>query len=140
MKTNLHAMYGTNKKFEQEGVDFVVSEKDEKAGTEEVSFRVRRFNGSNPRVKSAMAQYYKPHARQIQSDTLSVAKGNHIAMCIFIDVCLVSWVGVKDAEGKPIECNKENALKLFQELPDLFAALQEHSNNHQNYKDEVGNS
>jgi len=144
MKSNLHGTFGTNKVFEQEGVDFVVKGEEviESTGEKlpEVSFRLRRFVSSNPRVKSAMAQYYKPFARQIDMGTLPAEKGDELAIRLFIDVCLVSWAGVLDEKNQPIECTKENAYKLFKELPDLFGTLQKYANDFESYKDDVGNS
>lgn len=132
MKTNLDKVFKTNQTFEKEGVDFAVNDK--------TSFRIRRFNASNPRVKSAMATYYKPYARQIELGTMPQEKSDEIMIKLFIDVCLVSWEGVEDENGKPIPMTKENALELFKSLPDLFQSLYAHANNFENYKDEVGNS
>lgn len=138
MKSNLDSTFKTNKKFEQEGVNFVVQGSD--GGSSEVSFCLRRFVGSNPRVKAAMAAYYKPYARQIEMNTLPVEKSDELGIRLFVDVCLVSWSGVLDENKQPIECNKDNALKLFKALPDLFATLQKYANDFESYKDEVGNS
>lgn len=130
MKTNLDKFFKTSNKLENEGVDFAIDET--------TSFRVRRFNSSNPRVKAAMASYYKPFARQIEMGTLPIEKSNEISVKLFIDCCLVSWEGIEE-DGKPIECNKENALKLFKELPDLFETLWKHANSFESYKEDVGN-
>ena len=138
MKSNLDSTFKTNRKFEQEGVDFVVKGADGDAP--EVSFRLRRFVGSNPKVKAAMAQYHKPYARQIEMGTLPHEKSEELMVRLFIDVCLVSWSGVMDENNNPLECTKENAFKLFRSLPDLFSTLQRYANDFESYKDEVGNS
>lgn len=132
MKTNLDKHFKTDTSLEKDGVDFRLDEK--------TSFRVRRFNGQNPRVKAAMATYYKPYARQVEMGTLPQEKSEEITMKLFIDVCLASWEGIEDEAGKPIECNKENALKLFKSLPDLFDTLWKHANSFENYKEVLGNS
>lgn len=132
MKTNLDKLFKTNTVLEKEGVDFALDDK--------TSFRIRRFNSSNPRVKAAMAAYYKPYARQIEMGTLPIEKSDEIAIRLFIDVCLVSWEGVEDEKGQPIEMTKENAFEMFKSLPDLFATLQKHANDFENYKEELGNS
>lgn len=132
MKTNLDKFFKTNSALEKEGVDFVIDET--------TSFKVRRFSSQNPRVKAAMASHYKPFARQVELGTLPVEKSNEITIKLFLETCLVSWTGVVDETGKPLEFNKENALKLFQELPDLFDTLWKHANGFENYKEELGNS
>lgn len=140
MKTNLDKFFKVDDVLAKDGVDFVLQEKNEKENIPEVSLRVRHFNEQNPRVKAAMATYYKPHARQIEMGTLSQEKSAEINHKVFIDTCLVSWTGILDDKGNAIECNKENALALFKRLPALFDAIWKHSNDFQSYKEDVGNS
>lgn len=132
MKTNLDKFYKANSELEKEGVDFAIDEN--------TSFKVRRFSSQNPKVKAAMATYYKPFARQIEFGTLPTEKSHEITTKIFVDTCLVSWKGVVDENEKPIEFNKENALKLFKDLPDLLDTLWKHANTFENYKEDLGNS
>ena len=132
MKTNLDKLFKTDSELEKEGVDLALDDK--------TSFKIRRFNSQNPRVKAAMASYYKPYARQVEMGTLPQEKSDEITMKLFIDVCLASWTGVEDENGKPIECNKANALTLFKSLPDLFDTLWKHANTFDNYKGDLGNS
>lgn len=139
MKSNLDNLFKTDKKSQEEGIDFVIREADEEKKIEELSFRVRNFSATNPRVKAAMAAYYKPHARQVELGTLPAEKEVEIQMRLFIDVCLVSWKGV-EIDDKQAECSKENALKLFKSLPDLFNALWEHAKDFNNYREDLGNS
>ena len=132
MKTNLDKFFKTNSELEKDGVDFAIDDT--------TSFKIRRFSSQNPKVKAAMAAYYKPYAKQVEMGTLPPEKTNEITMKLFVDCCLVSWEGILDETGKAIEFNKENALKLFKELPDLFETLWKHANSFENYKEELGNS
>lgn len=140
MQSNLDKFYKTNKVLEREGIDFVIQEKNEKEGLEEISFKLRRFSPQNPRVKAAMAKHHKPYARQIEAGTLPQNTSDELAIKLFIDVSLVSWVGVKDGEGIDIECNKENALKLFKDLPDLYQGLSSYATEFNSFKEDLGNS
>lgn len=141
METNLDQLFKTDSTLEQDGVDFVIVPEDKSKipPVEEVSFRLRRFNSRNPRVKAAMASYYKPYSRQVEMGTLPVEKSEEITQKLFIDVCLVSWTGVKE-KGVDLECNKANALALFKRLPDMFEALWTYANNFENFKEDLGNS
>jgi hypothetical protein len=132
MKSNLDKHFKTNDTFAKEGIDIAIDDT--------TSFKVRHFNEQNPKVKAAMALYYKPHARQIDLGTLSPEKSAEITRNIFIDTCLVSWVGVKDDKNQDIECNKENARELFKSLPALLDVLWKNANDFSNYKEDVGNS
>lgn len=131
MASKLDQMFKTNEKLEQEGVEFAIDD--------ETSFFLRHFSKSNPRVKAAMAQYYKPYAKQVELGTLDQKKADEIQVNLFVDVCLVSWKGVEEG-GKPLECNKENARALFMRLPKLFETLWSHANDFNNYREDMGNS
>lgn len=134
MKTNLDKFYKADPILEKEGVDFSIDDK--------TAFRVRRFNQSNPRIRAAMANHYKPFARQIEMGTLPQEKSDEIIRKVFVETCLVSWRGVEDGEGKPIEFTKENAMSLFKSLPDLFDVLWKYANDFESYREqeELGNS
>lgn len=131
MKTNLDKLFKTDRNLELEGVEFAIDDK--------TSFRVRHFAGNNPRVKAAMAAYYKPYARQIELGTLEQEKSDEITVKLFVDTCLVSWKGV-EIDGQAVECTKENAVALFKSLPMLFDSLWKHCNDFQNYREDLGNS
>lgn len=130
MKTNLDVIFKTNKVAEREGQWFELNEK--------TAFLIRRFNATNPHSKGAMAKYYKPYARQIENDTLSVEKNQEININLFLDVCLVDWKGV-EIDGKATPYDRETGLKLFQGLPDLFDALWKHANDFKNFREDLGN-
>lgn len=131
MKSNLDQFFKTSADLEKNGVEFEIAPG--------VSFMLRPFKSTNPRVKAAMATLYKPYARQIELDTLGIEKQRDIQMKLFIQVCLAGWTGV-EIDGTPVECTPDNALRLFTELPDLFDTLQKHSNDFNNYKEDLGNS
>jgi len=131
MKSNLDKFFKTDAKHAEDGVEFVIDEK--------TAFKVRHFNQTNPRIKAAMAQHYKPYAKQVELGTLGLDKQMEINVKVFIDVCLVSWRGV-EIDGKEADCTPENAHKLFLDLPNLFDALWKHANDFQHYKEDVGNS
>lgn len=131
MGTNLDKFFKANTELENEGVDFDIDDK--------ISFKIRRFGSNNPRIKAALASYYKPYAKQVEMGTLPPEKSLEINIKLFIDCCLVSWTGIEE-NGSAVEFNRENALKLFKRLPDLFEALWKHANDFGNYKEELGNS
>ena len=46
-------------------------------------------------------------------------------MGVFVDTVLLGWNNVQDRDGNNIAFNRENALKLFEDLPELYDDLQE---------------
>lgn len=132
MKTNLDSIFKTNPEDEKNGRWFELDGKN-------IAFLVRPFKAANPRAKGAMAKYFKPYARQIENDTLDVAKTQEININLFLDVCLVDWRGV-EIDGKEVPYDRETGLKIFIGLPDLFDTLWKYANDFKNYRDDVGNS
>jgi hypothetical protein len=133
MKTNLHSLFSSNKDYEKDGVEFVISNT--------CSMVVRRFGGANvERVKSANAKYYKPYARIIQNGAMPEDQQRSLMIRAFVDACIVSWKGVCDDEGKEIPFTIDNAVKLFTELDELFESIFEYANDVKTYKEDVGNS
>lgn len=133
MKTNLDSLFKTNADMEKEGIWFEVS-----IG---VSFRLRRFGGSNAnKVAQSMAKYHKPYAKLIDSKKLSEEETAEIMAKVFVDCCLVEWKGVKNEHGEDIPYTFENAVSLFKSLPELFTALFNHCQSVDSFREELGNS
>jgi hypothetical protein len=140
MKTNLHGTFATNKKTEEEGVELEIKPKDQPEDKEGVVFKIRRFSPLNPRVQAAMAAHHKPYARQLEMGLLSPSKSLELNILIFLDISLVGWRNILDESGKEIPYSRENALKLFKDLPDLFEFVHKYAMDADNFKDDVGNS
>lgn len=131
MKTNLDSLFKTSKDLEKNGVWFDINE--------ETGFLLRPFKSTNPRVKAAMARYFKPYARQIENDALPQEKEREININLFMDVCLVDWKGVM-IDGVDTPYTREAGQKIFTELPELFDSLWKHAHDFKNYKEDLGNS
>ena len=131
MKSNLDSLFKTDSDLEKDGVWFKASE--------EVSFLIRRFGGSNAqKVKLALAKYHKPKARLIELDQLSIEETTLIMAKVFAEACLVDWKGVQ-IDGVEVPCTFDNAVKLFTKLPELFQILHAYSNGFESFKEDLGN-
>jgi hypothetical protein len=127
MKTNLDKLFKTNPKSEKTGVWFDISD--------ETGFLILPFRLTNPNVKSIMATYFKPYARQIELGTLDPEKEREISIKIFVHSCLKDWRGI-EIDGKETPFSKEIAVKFLMELPELFTTLSEYASDFKNFKDE----
>lgn len=124
METNLDKLVLTDPALESEGIDFEVGE---------VTFRLRRFGGKNPKMRAAQLKYFKPHAKSIELGSIDDSLGEEITVKAFIDSCLVKWEGLTDKSGQPIPCTPENAFQFFIKRLDLFNILIEYAKDHKNF-------
>ena len=124
--SNLYALYETDEKFEKDGIDLEVSDG--------VRFRIARSGGQNKKYQQILAKLMKPYQRQFDQGTLDNDKAGDIMQLAFIKGCLLGWQGVTDRKGDEMEFSEGNALKLFGDLPDLFAQLQEQAGKVSNYR------
>lgn len=131
MKSNLDSLFKSDSNLEKDGVWFKVSE--------DVSFLIRRFGGSNSqKVKLALAKYHKPKARLIELDQLSIEETAVIMAKVFCDACLVDWKGV-EIDGQEVPYTFENGVDLFTKLPELFQTLHSYSSGFESFKEDLGN-
>lgn len=112
---NLYQQFLTDKELEKNGVWMNISP--------ETKFLIARSGGENRRYSEMVALRLKPFRRQIELDTFDSNQMKKIQKECFVDACLKNWEGVTDEEGKALEFSRENALKLFTDLPDLFDSL-----------------
>lgn len=118
---SLYKMFQTNVKAESEGVTLDYGEG--------VKIRIARAGGGNKAYLRAVEAFARKHRRQIQLDALSEELGRKILQEIVATTIILGWEGVTDREGKPMAFTKDNALKLFADLPDLFTDVYQQAQN-----------
>lgn len=132
MQSNLDKFFKNDENLESGGIWMEVDEG--------VKFLVKRFGGFNSsQVKSALAKHYKPYARQVELGTLPLKKEREIQNRVFVESCLLDWKGIV-LDGKEAPFNKEDAVKLLTQLPELSDALVTYASDAKNYKEDLGNS
>lgn len=114
---SLYKIFETDKNIEVDGVWLEYDEG--------VKIRVARAGGANKRYLKAMEKLFRKHRKAIQLDTLPEEKARVLMREVYVDTVILGWEGVTDKEGNPMSFNRENCLKLFSDLPDLFNDVQE---------------
>lgn len=113
---NLFEAFETNADAETEGARICFGSDE----TKDPVFIVKRAGGRNRRYQQVLSARMKPHKRALDAGTLGQDKIDAIYRGVFVETVLVGWENVKDRAGKEIAFTKENALSLFERLPDLF--------------------
>lgn len=122
---SLYAQFTTDPKLEKEGVvlQYGMNSKDLPIG-----IRVARAGGSNDAYHKLMETKVKPFRRQIQTETIAKKQVEKLVLEVFCATVVLDWENVEDAAGNPLPFSYDNALKVFSDLPDLFADVQEQAN------------
>ncbi|WP_294626576.1 hypothetical protein [uncultured Rothia sp.] len=103
---------------------------------EPITFRIARSGGANTEYRRVLDLKTKPYRRQLQNGTVDVAILEDLVLQTFAETVVLGWSGVEDAEGKVLPYSKEAALKLMQDLPELYQDLLEVSQRASTFRQE----
>jgi hypothetical protein len=117
---SLYQQFGVNPVKVEQGVEIKFGKNDD--GTIP-TFIVARAARSNKTYKKGLEVAMRPYRRQIELETLADSTADEVLMDVFLDTILKGWQHVQDENGVPLAFNKENAKKLFTDLPDLYEQL-----------------
>lgn len=123
---NLYKLFKTDENLETDGIFIEYGETDD---GKPVRIRIARAGGKNTAFTKALEKATRPHRKAIQSGSMDNATADRLYRDVFADTVVLGWENVTGPDGKPLEFNKENVLKLFQDLPDLFQDLREQAAN-----------
>lgn len=87
--------------------------------------RIARAGGSNDQYLKRLEAKAKPHRRSIQHETIEKAQLDTMVKEVYAESVVLGWENVSDRDGNLMEFNKENVLKLFKDLPDLYTDIME---------------
>jgi hypothetical protein len=125
---SLYETYSTDKNIEAEigiELDFGPSQ-----------FIVRRAGGNNKKYQTELRRVTNPIRRQIQNDTIAPETLDVLFKKVYARTVVIGWRGVTDREGNPLEFNEQNFIQLMEDLPDLWAQLQEECTKLANFRAE----
>jgi hypothetical protein len=122
MTYSIYGMFETDEKLEREGIILDYG----KFG----KFRVARAGGANSRYEQILAVKAKPHERRLTGKKPDLELGKTILLEAFVEGAMLGWDGVRDKKGKLIKFSIENCMKLFQDLPQLYADIRSQSDDY----------
>lgn len=128
---SMRKLFNTSKDLETKGVEIDYGD-----------FRVTiaRAGGSNKRFARLLESKTKPFRRAIQTETMDNDRAAEILKEVYAEAIVLRWevklsdgkwkIGIEDLddETKIVPFNKENLLRTFIELDDLFLDIQAQAN------------
>lgn len=118
--SNLYKTFSTNRNLEVDGVWFEIDT--------ETKFLLARAGGANTKYTRCLQTRGKPYSRRAARGTLEPEALQEIEKQVFLDSVLLDWKGVTDADGDSVEFCRGAAIKLFNDLPELYVTLVEAAN------------
>lgn len=131
---SLYKLFKTNENLETDGIWL---EYGQTADGKPIRIKIARAGGHNVAFAKALEKATRPYKKAIQTGTLDDKTATRLYREVFADTVVLDWINVEGPDGQPMDFNKENVLKLFEDLPDLFADLREQANNVALFRDEV---
>ncbi|MCX8665983.1 hypothetical protein J3U11_11260 [Gilliamella sp. B2840] len=128
---SLFEQFETDKNKEQEGV--AIEYGANKDGTIP-TFYIGRIGGSDSAYHLRLKKLCAPFRRQIELDIMQNSKMLELQVQAFTETTLKGWSNVLDRNDSEIQFTKNNAIILFNQLPDLFADLISQSTNIELFK------
>ena len=123
---SIYDLYSTDSKLEEDGINVDFGDYG--------IFVVARSGGANEKFLKAIERKSRPYRRQIDSGDIDLDIMNRLIMETMAESVILNWSGVKGRDGKNLKFSPETCLKLFEDLPDLYAALRDESQKLANYR------
>lgn len=122
---SLRKTFKTDRTAEVEGVDVEVAINEHNG--EPIKIRIARMSTSNKKYTKALNKATTPHRSAIQNDALDNELARKMLQKVFIETILLGWSNLPKSEltgdegdTEALEFTAENALALFNEMPDLY--------------------
>lgn len=95
---------------------------------------IHRAGGSNAKYATALKDKARPYSKLIAAGMLDEAVASKMLVEAFAEAVVVGWKNVVDRDGKPLEFSVENCVKLFTDLPDLYADVRAQAEDFKNFQ------
>lgn len=116
----IFAQFKTSKSAEIEGILIRFKPNEDKTIP---GFKIARACRSNVKWSKTYEAKTRPFKKDIGSGSIEEEEARRINIEVFVEAILLSWENIQDERENNITFTKENAIKLFNELPELYDAL-----------------
>jgi hypothetical protein len=125
--------FGTDKALERQGRWFDIAGVVNDDGTKP-RFKMARMGRNNPAYQSAMEKHSKELRQAVELETLTNEVAEPVMIAVFCSTVLLDWEHVQGPDGKEIKFSEKNAIKLFEDLGDLYLVLVEEAKKLSNFR------
>lgn len=108
---NAYALFETDSSREKGGIEIDYGD---------FKIYIARAGGANKAYQKSLEVKSRPFRRAIQAETLDPETMTAIMREVYADTVILRWEGVTDRDGNDLPFTKDNCIKLFTDLPDLF--------------------
>lgn len=129
MSKSIYEKFKTNRKAEQEGIILDYGDGQ--------TIRIARAGGSNIRFEKSVQQKMRKFGLQAKHELLEPEQMRSIFREVVAETVILEWTGFTDEEGNNLPLTRENAIKVFTDLPDLFDDILEQSRKASLFKDSI---
>lgn len=100
-------------------------------------YKIARAGGGNKAYLRSAEAFRRKYRTQIDLDIMSNEAALAAAIEIYAESILLDWEDVTGPDGEPLEFTRENVVRVFTDLPDLFSAIQGDAMNAQLFRRHV---
>lgn len=121
---SLYKSFGTDTSLEKTGI---LLEYGNNSKGKPIAIRIARAGGANKRYENVLDVRLKPYRRQLQTETMPKDLQEKLLMEVYAETVVLGWENVEDESGNELEFTKENVIKVFTDLPDLYEDIKTQS-------------
>lgn len=139
---SLRSTFKTDKTKETEGVDVEVSINDHNG--EPIVINISRMGTSNKKYTKRLEAIMQPHQAALNNDSMPNELAGKLIRKVFAETVLNGWSNLPKSELTGVETdtefldfNIENALALFEELPELYTDWSDRAKKASSFRDAV---
>lgn len=121
---NLYKAFKTDSSLETDGI-WLEYGKNSKG--DPIRIRIARSGGNNTKFAKVMERLVRPHKRAMKLGTLDDDIAQKLMYEAYAEAVVLEWVGVEDEHDQLLPFSKENVMRVFTDLPDLFTDIRQGS-------------
>lgn len=107
-----------------------------KWGSDGAAFKIARASGhDNPKFKNAMERTLRRYKNEIRLEVLPEEVSAEATYEVFADTIVLDWRGIQDENGGDLPYTRENVIRLFREIPELFDEIKTFAVDRQQFQD-----